>query len=185
VVTANKALLALHGKEIFEAAARRGGGRAFEASVGGGIPILRSLREGLAANRIESVHGILNGTTNYVLTEMERAGALRGGAQAGPGARLRGGRPELRRRRNRRRPQAHAAVAMAFGAELTFKEIPTEGIRAPHAPGLRDGGGARPAREAARPSPSHAKSGGGADRGARAPDDDSRREPAGERGRPR
>ena len=57
VVTANKALLALHGKEVFAAAARRGVEVAFEASVGGGIPILRSLREGLAANRIESTTG--------------------------------------------------------------------------------------------------------------------------------
>ncbi len=72
VVTANKALLALHGKEIFRAALERGVDVAFEASVGGGIPILRSLREGLAANRIESVYGIMNGTTNYVLTQMEK-----------------------------------------------------------------------------------------------------------------
>ena len=72
IVTANKALLALHGAEIFDAAARVGVDVAFEASVGGGIPILRSMREGLVANRIESVHGIMNGTTNYVLTEMER-----------------------------------------------------------------------------------------------------------------
>ena len=92
VVTANKALLALHGKEIFEAARRGGVDVAFEASVGGGIPILRSLREGLAANRIESVHGIINGTTNYVLTEMEQAGeAFDVGAEARPGAGLRRG----------------------------------------------------------------------------------------------
>jgi homoserine dehydrogenase len=75
VVTANKALLALHGKEIFAAAAAKGVDVAFEASVGGGIPILRSLREGLAANRIQSLHGIVNGTTNFVLTEMEKSGA--------------------------------------------------------------------------------------------------------------
>ena len=74
MVTANKALLALHGKEIFEAADAKGVDVAFEASVGGGIPILRSMREGLAANRIESLHGIMNGTTNYVLTEMEKTG---------------------------------------------------------------------------------------------------------------
>jgi homoserine dehydrogenase len=74
VVTANKALLALHGAEIFEAAERAGVEVAFEASGGGGIPILRSMREGLVANRIESVHGIMNGTTNYVLTEMEHTG---------------------------------------------------------------------------------------------------------------
>ena len=71
VVTANKALLALHGKEIFAAAENAGVDVAFEAAVGGGIPILRSLREGLSANHIDSVMGILNGTTNYVLTQME------------------------------------------------------------------------------------------------------------------
>ena len=76
VVTANKALLAVHGKEIFGAARRAGVDVAFEASVGGGIPILRSVREGLAANRIESLHGIMNGTTNYVLSEMETTGEL-------------------------------------------------------------------------------------------------------------
>jgi len=74
VVTANKALLALHGKEIFAAARAHDVDVAFEASVGGGIPVLRSLREGLAANRIQSLHGIMNGTTNYVLTEMEKTG---------------------------------------------------------------------------------------------------------------
>ena len=74
VVTANKALLALHGREIFGAASEAGLDIAFEAAVGGGIPILRSIREGLAANKIEVVLGILNGTTNYVLTEMESTG---------------------------------------------------------------------------------------------------------------
>ena len=130
VVTANKALLAAHGKEIFDAAARRGVDVAFEASVGGGIPILRSVREGLAANRIRSIHGIINGTTNYVLTEMERTGepfetvlgrAQRlGYAEADPSLDVDG------------IDAAHKLtllVAMAFGAELTHKEIPTEGIR--------------------------------------------------------
>jgi len=131
VVTANKALLALHGSEIFAAAARQGVDVAFEASVGGGIPILRSLREGLAANRIESVHGIVNGTTNYVLTEMEktaepfevvlkRAQEL-GYAEADPSFDVDG------------IDAAHKLtllVAMAFGAQLTYKDVPTEGIRA-------------------------------------------------------
>jgi homoserine dehydrogenase len=130
VVTANKALLALHGKEIFAAAARRGVEIAFEASVGGGIPILRSLREGLAANRIESLHGIVNGTTNYVLCEMEKSGApfevvLKraqelGYAEADPSFDVDG------------IDAAHKLtllVAMAFGAQLTFKEVPSEGIR--------------------------------------------------------
>ena len=130
VVTANKALLALHGAEIFGAAARRGVDVAFEASVAGGIPILRSIREGLVANRIQSVHGIVNGTTNYVLTQMEQTGAPLdvvvkraqelGYAEADPSFDLDG------------IDAAHKLtllVAMAFGAELTFKEIPTEGIR--------------------------------------------------------
>jgi homoserine dehydrogenase len=130
VVTANKALLALHGKEIFAAAAARGVDVAFEASVGGGIPILRSLREGLAANRIQSLHGIVNGTTNFVLTEMEKSGApfdavLKhaqelGYAEADPSTDVDG------------HDAAHKLVlliAMAFGAQLTVKEVPTEGIR--------------------------------------------------------
>ncbi len=130
VVTANKALLALHGKEIFEAARRGGADVAFEASVGGGIPILRALREGLAANRIESVHGIINGTTNYMLTEMEKGGATfdavlkraqqLGYAELDPSFDVDG------------IDAAHKITllaAMAFGAELTFKEVPTEGIR--------------------------------------------------------
>jgi homoserine dehydrogenase len=129
VVTANKALLALYGKEIFGAAAKQGVEVAFEASVGGGIPILRSLREGLNANRIESVHGIMNGTTNYVLTEMEKTGESLdvvvkraqdlGYAEADPTFDIEGV------------DVAHKLTllaAMAFGAELTYKEIPTEGI---------------------------------------------------------
>lgn len=130
VVTANKALLALHGKEVFEAARRGGADVAFEASVGGGIPILRAIREGLAANHIESVHGIINGTTNYVLTQMEQAGesfdaVLKraqdlGYAEADPSFDVDG------------IDAAHKITllaSMAFGAELTFKEVPTEGIR--------------------------------------------------------
>jgi homoserine dehydrogenase len=130
VVTANKALLAAHGKEIFEAAARKGVDVAFEASVGGGIPILRALREGLAANRILSLHGIINGTTNYILTEMEQTGAAfetvleraqaLGYAELDPSFDVDG------------IDAAHKLTllaSMAFGAELTFKEVPTEGIR--------------------------------------------------------
>lgn len=70
VVTANKALLATHGTEIFEAASAKGVMVAFEAAVAGGIPIIKAIREGLTANRIEWVAGIINGTTNYILTEM-------------------------------------------------------------------------------------------------------------------
>ena len=130
VVTANKALLALHGREIFGAADQAGLEIAFEAAVGGGIPILRSLREGLAANQIETVLGILNGTTNYVLTEMESTGedfdvVLKraqelGYAEADPTFDVEG------------IDAAHKLAlltTMAFGAEMVFEEIPTEGIR--------------------------------------------------------
>ncbi|WP_018985474.1 homoserine dehydrogenase [Methylophilus methylotrophus] len=74
VVTANKALLAVHGNEIFKAAAEKGVIVAFEAAVAGGIPIIKALREGLSANRIEWVAGIINGTTNFILTEMRDKG---------------------------------------------------------------------------------------------------------------
>ncbi len=75
VVTANKALLALHGNEIFSAARKQGVMVAFEAAVGGGIPIIKSLREGLTANRIEWIAGIINGTSNFILSEMRAKGA--------------------------------------------------------------------------------------------------------------
>ena len=75
VVTANKHLLAKHGNEIFAAAQEKGVMVAFEAAVGGGIPIIKAIREGLTANRIEWIAGIINGTTNYILTEMRDKGA--------------------------------------------------------------------------------------------------------------
>jgi len=74
VVTANKALIALHGNEIFSAAQRRGVNVVFEAAVAGGIPIIKAIREGLSANHIESVAGIINGTGNFILTEMRDKG---------------------------------------------------------------------------------------------------------------
>ncbi|TSH90766.1 homoserine dehydrogenase [Verticiella sediminum] len=74
VVTANKALLANHGNEIFAAARERGVMVAFEAAVAGGIPIIKAIREGLTANRIEWVAGIINGTTNFILSEMRSRG---------------------------------------------------------------------------------------------------------------
>ena len=74
VVTANKALLAVHGGEIFAAAQRQGVMVAFEAAVAGGIPIIKALREGLTANRIEWIAGIINGTTNFILSEMRDKG---------------------------------------------------------------------------------------------------------------
>jgi homoserine dehydrogenase len=74
VVTANKALLAVHGTEIFAAAREKGVMVAFEAAVAGGIPIIKALREGLTANRIEWIAGIINGTTNFILSEMRAKG---------------------------------------------------------------------------------------------------------------
>ncbi len=74
VVTANKSLLAVHGNEIFEAASKQGVMVAFEAAVAGGVPIIKALREGLTANRIEWVAGIINGTTNFILSEMRSKG---------------------------------------------------------------------------------------------------------------
>ncbi|MEI6732995.1 MAG: homoserine dehydrogenase [Comamonadaceae bacterium] len=74
VVTANKALLAVHGTEIFAAASKRGVMVAFEAAVAGGIPIIKALREGLTANRIQWIAGIINGTTNFILSEMRDKG---------------------------------------------------------------------------------------------------------------
>jgi homoserine dehydrogenase len=74
VVTANKALLATHGTEIFQAAQAKGVMVAFEAAVAGGIPIIKALREGLTANRIEWIAGIINGTTNFILSEMRDKG---------------------------------------------------------------------------------------------------------------
>jgi homoserine dehydrogenase len=74
VVTANKALLAHHGQEIYACAEAHGSDIAFEASVGGTIPVLRALREGLCADRIQAIHGIVNGTCNFILSEMEQRG---------------------------------------------------------------------------------------------------------------
>ncbi len=74
VITANKALLAVHGTEIFEAAHQQGVMVAFEAAVAGGIPIIKALREGLTANRIQWIAGIINGTTNFILSEMRDKG---------------------------------------------------------------------------------------------------------------
>jgi homoserine dehydrogenase len=74
VVTANKALLAIHGTEIFKAAQEKGVMVGFEAAVAGGIPIIKALREGLTANRIQWIAGIINGTTNFILSEMRDKG---------------------------------------------------------------------------------------------------------------
>lgn len=88
VVTANKALIATKGMELYKIAQENGVDFLFEASVGGGIPIIKGLREGLVANRFESIYGILNGTTNYILTKMHQKGlefadALKGAQEKG------------------------------------------------------------------------------------------------------
>ena len=129
VVTANKALLALHGTEIFRAAQDRGVMVAFEAAVAGGIPIIKALREGLSANRIEWVAGIINGTTNFILSEMRDKGldfdtvlkeAQRlGYAEADPTFDIEGV------------DAAHKATlmsAIAFGIPVQFDKAHVEGI---------------------------------------------------------
>jgi homoserine dehydrogenase len=129
VVTANKALLAVHGTEIFEAAHRRGVMVGFEAAVAGGIPIIKALREGLTANTIEWIAGIINGTTNFILSEMRDKGldfdvALQdaqrlGYAEADPTFDIEG------------IDAAHKATimsAIAFGIPVQFDKAYVEGI---------------------------------------------------------
>ena len=129
VVTANKALLAAYGGEIFSAASQKGVEVGFEASVGGGIPLIRSMKEGLVANRIESLFGILNGTANYILTKMtdqgipfsevlKEAQAL-GYAEADPTFDIEG------------IDTAHkltVLLAIAYGVPIDSKAVYTEGI---------------------------------------------------------
>jgi homoserine dehydrogenase len=129
VVTANKSLLAQHGNEIFAAAQKKDVMVAFEAAVGGGIPIIKSLREGLTANRIEWIAGIINGTSNFILSEMRDKGAgfadvlkeaqQRGYAEADPTFDIEGV------------DAAHKLTIMAaigFGIPMQFKAVYTEGI---------------------------------------------------------
>ncbi len=130
VVTANKALIAQYGNEIFAAANRKGVMVAFEAAVAGGIPIIKTLREGLGANHIEWLAGIINGTSNFILTAMEEQGRdfeevlaeaqARGFAEADPTFDVEG------------IDAAHKLVilaALAFGIPLEFDKVYTEGIR--------------------------------------------------------
>ena len=129
VVTANKALIAVHGNEIFKAAHAKGVMVAFEAAVAGGIPIIKALREGLSANRIEWIAGIINGTTNFILSEMRDKGldfntvlkeAQRlGYAEADPTFDIEG------------IDAAHKATimsAIAFGVPMQFSQAHIEGI---------------------------------------------------------
>jgi homoserine dehydrogenase len=130
VVTANKALLATHGNEIFAAAQKKGVMVAFEASVGGGIPIIKALREGLAANRIEWIAGIINGTSNFILSEMRDKGLAfeaalkdaqaRGYAETDPTFDIEGV------------DAAHKLTilsALAFGVPMQFEKCFREGIQ--------------------------------------------------------
>ncbi len=129
VVTANKALLALHGEEIFKAAAKHGVDVAFEASVGGGIPLIKGIKEGLVANNILHLFGILNGTANYILTKMTNEGMPfkivlkeaqeKGYAEADPTFDVEG------------IDTAHKLailVALAYGVPINFDAIYIEGI---------------------------------------------------------
>jgi homoserine dehydrogenase len=138
VVTANKALLAVHGTEIFAAARARGVMVAFEAAVAGGIPIIKALREGLTANRIEWIAGIINGTTNFILSEMRAKGldfaavlkeAQRlGYAESDPTFDIEG------------IDAAHKATimsAIAFGIPVQFDKAYVEGITQLHGADIR------------------------------------------------
>ena len=138
VVTANKALLAVHGTEIFAAARERGVTVAFEAAVAGGIPIIKALREGLTANRIEWVAGIINGTTNFILSEM-RAKRLDFGAVLKEAQRL--GYAEADPTFDIEGiDAAHKATilsAIAFGVPVQFDKAHVEGITALQAADIR------------------------------------------------
>ncbi len=130
VVTANKALLAVHGASLLRKAEARGGTLGFEAAVAGGIPIVKGLREGLAGNRIDAVFGILNGTCNLILTEMRRSGRelaavlaeaqAEGYAEADPSVDIDG------------IDAAHKLAilaGLAFNATIRFDQVHIEGIR--------------------------------------------------------
>src|SRR5437870_6030299 len=138
VVTANKALLAVHGNEIFAAAHRVGVMVAFEGAVAGGIPIIKALREGLTANRIEWIAGIVNGTSNFILSEMRASGATfaaalaaaqaKGYAESDPSFDVDG------------IDAAHKLTimsAIAFGVPMQFDKVYTEGISKLHREDLR------------------------------------------------
>jgi homoserine dehydrogenase len=130
VVTANKALLAVHGAVLAHAAEERGVALAFEAAVAGGIPVIKALREGLSGNRITAVAGILNGTCNYILTQMRERGRefaevladaqKLGYAEADPSFDIDG------------IDAAHKLAilaALAFGRPVAFEDVHVEGIR--------------------------------------------------------
>ncbi len=129
VVTANKALLAEYGDEIFELAHKMRRWICFEASVGGGIPCIKALREGLVANNIESIYAIINGTTNYILTQMTGTGT--GFAEALAGAQAKGyaeADPTLDIQGIDAAHKLAILVRFAFGGRVKFKDIYSEGI---------------------------------------------------------
>ncbi|MEW6182955.1 MAG: homoserine dehydrogenase [Bacillota bacterium] len=129
VVTANKDLLAVHGHELFEAASSGGADLFFEASVAGGIPIIKVIKEALAGNRIQQVTGIINGTTNYILTKMTDEGAdfdtvlkeaqARGYAEADPTSDI-GGFDAARK--------IAILASIAFNSRVTLEDVYVEGI---------------------------------------------------------
>jgi len=129
VVTANKALLAEYGSEIYRTAEENGVNIAFEASVGGAIPVIRSIREGLSANNIKTIMGIVNGTSNYILTRMTQdglpyaeavAGAVKLGYAEDP--------PTLDVDGTDASHKLAILISVAFGAPVPFKSIYREGI---------------------------------------------------------
>ena len=130
VVTANKSLLAARGPELFALARQHQACIAFEASCGGGIPIIDALTHGLVANRIDALVGIVNGTCNFILTRMTRNGmVVRPGAGRSAGRGLRRGRSDAWMSRGRDAAQKLALLAgLAFNARIHESDIQVEGI---------------------------------------------------------
>ncbi|HIA14222.1 MAG TPA: homoserine dehydrogenase, partial [Nitrospirales bacterium] len=129
VVTANKALLAVHGEEIYATAQQQGVDIGFEASVGGGMPIIRTLREGLAGEKVQAIYGIINGTANYILTKMSESDVsfdevvkeaqCAGYAEADPSTDIEG------------LDSAHKLailINLAFGTPVNLSDVYTEGV---------------------------------------------------------
>jgi homoserine dehydrogenase len=129
VVTANKALLAVHGEEIYATAQQQGVDIGFEASVGGGMPIIRTLREGLAGEKVQAIYGIINGTANYILTKMSESdisfdevvkeAQCAGYAEADPSTDIEG------------QDSAHKLailINLAFGTPVNLSDVYTEGV---------------------------------------------------------
>jgi len=140
VVTANKALLAHHGQELYAAARRMGRCIAFEASCGGGIPLIESVRRGLVANEIEAIYGIVNGTCNYILTEMVAGGKTYGQALAEAKAAGYAEADETLDVSGADSAHKLAILAsIAFGAGIDFNRISVEGINTLDLTDLRAG----------------------------------------------